>query len=169
MQIFVDLQKNVEIAYIEGQLHAVQVLVGGDFNAVKDHISVFQASVDTNYWRAKKVNATKAKVALWCKAYAAYTAQQGEEVAYKVSGAEAGMLKNVEITQELLYIFFTTNFWTKTKTISNYQKHYNEIRQIQLTGQNPNQGNGNRGRKKGDQSLADALQKRYGSNTDGAD
>lgn len=161
MTVYTDVNKNLEVTYVDGQIYNVKVLTGGDFITISQKITVFESSLSLDLWKQKKVTPAKAKAAIWCKAYAAYTAQFGPEVAYKISGAEAGMLKNVELNQELLFVFFTTEFWTKTKTIANYQKHYNELRTIALTGKDPNKRDGDRSGNKGNESLAQALRERY--------
>lgn len=162
MTIYTDIGKNVEITFLDGELSNIKILTGGDFLAIESEIGPHESNLRLETWKQKKTNSAKAKAAHWCKAYAAYTAQFGDEIAYKVSGAEAGMLKNVEINQEYLFVFFTTDFWTKTKTIANYQKHYNEIRTIQLTGKDPNKGNGDRSGQEGNDALGAALRQRYG-------
>lgn len=74
-------------------------------------------------------NKANEKIALFCKYYEQYTS-----IKYKISPREIGMIKNVEVTDDLLDKFFrSTEFWAKVKSVAYYVKNINEIRRITAT------------------------------------
>lgn len=110
--------------------------------------------------RELKVNSTNQKIALWCELY-----KQRYGYNYQVSTAEASAIKNVDVTVELINLFFQLNeWWSKEKTISRYAKNINEIKRIftgkKKAGRN-SQAEGGEQTDIGD--LASELQRRYGN------
>jgi hypothetical protein len=70
------------------------------------------------------VSSAHVKITLFCDKYKHYTG-----VPYKVSAADSGKMKHVEINESLLNQYFTSdNFLFKNKySISNLVKYYNEL------------------------------------------
>lgn len=76
---------------------------------------------------------TADKIALFCRMYKQYCL-----IDYKISRAETGIIKGAEVTEPLLKVYFeTTEWWAKTKSVTNYFKNLNEIRRIALVGGSP--------------------------------
>ena len=64
------------------------------------------------------------KIKAFCTAY-----KERIGAAYKVSPADSGKIKHVEITDHLLTVYFgSVNFIFRNKSIANYVKYYNELR-----------------------------------------
>jgi hypothetical protein len=65
------------------------------------------------------------KIAFFCKVY-----EQYKGIKYKVSPADCGKIKHVEINESLLKTYFSSeNFLFKNKqSIANFVKYYNELR-----------------------------------------
>jgi hypothetical protein len=72
-------------------------------------------------------DATNEKIASFCSAYKTYL----KGIKYKVSAADSGKIKTVDVTDQLLEVYFTSdNFLFKGKySISNYVKYFNELLQ----------------------------------------
>ncbi len=71
-----------------------------------------------------KIQSQQQKIALWCELY---KMQYG--IAYKVTRADAGRVKNIELTQELITAFFKSKEWyANEKTIGRYSTNYNDIK-----------------------------------------
>lgn len=77
-------------------------------------------------WQLIEVAPTNKKIALFCEQYAFYN----KGVKYRVRPKEAGMIANVEVTQESCNCYFRSkNFLFHNKhSIANYVKYYNELR-----------------------------------------
>lgn len=89
---------------------------------------------------------TNEKIALYCNHYSAHVNdKEGNPLKYKVTAAESGKIKEVDVTEELLKTFFTSaNFLWKSKyDIHTYVKYYNIIRAE--TYGNPSQNTGAKG------------------------
>lgn len=66
------------------------------------------------------------KIALFARMYEASTG-----IKYKITSAEVGKIKLIEMDEELLSFYFSTNdFKLREKSVSNYVKYYNYIRQL---------------------------------------
>lgn len=72
-------------------------------------------------------DATNEKIASFCNAYNTYL----KGIKYKVSASDSGKIKTVDVTDQLLQVYFTSdNFLFKGKySISNYVKYFNELLQ----------------------------------------
>lgn len=74
----------------------------------------------------KKVDQQNDKIALFCKFYEKYCG-----IKYKISRSEVGMIKGVEVTENLLTTYFQCDeWWAKVKSVTFYVKNYNEIRAL---------------------------------------
>lgn len=131
-----DLTGSVRVEYLNGELHNISPQTKCDkvtWEGIRHDIPFFETELP-EYYKKMRTSPVKEKIALFCEGYKAWTLHKtGTELAYKVSKADAGMVKNITVNQELLRVFFLTPFWTKEKSISNYVKHYNEIQRIAAT------------------------------------
>lgn len=74
--------------------------------------------------------AANEKIALFCRSY-----EQQHRVKYKISKAEVGMISKAEMSEPLVQLYFTsTEWWAKVKSVTNYCKNINEIRQLAVNG-----------------------------------
>lgn len=85
----------------------------------------------------KEEKAPDNKVALWCRLYKEY-----KGVAYKVSGADAGKMKRLNVTEELLRWYLdeaklpqnsTTWLWRGKQSIGNLSHYWNEVNTARTT------------------------------------
>ncbi len=114
-------------------------------------IEILKATSDTWTFNSKNEIPANIKIAIWCDLYQAKYNDK-----YRVTKAEAKMLQSVEVTQELVQVFFTLNeWWSKIKSISVYVKYYNEIKRFASGSTGKTQG--------GSDALAKAFQRRYNS------
>lgn len=82
----------------------------------------------------KKPSAVNEKIALFCRFYEEYSGG----VKYKISKAEIGMINRIEVTEELLKVFFNTKeWWAKVKSVTYYVRNINEIRLLSHRTDNP--------------------------------
>lgn len=157
MNSYKDNNSTIRLLYHKGELHQLEVLKKADtidFDGLKHCITYFEDDLPSIF-RPTKTNATKEKIALFCIGYKAWSLKStGHQLEYKPTRADAGMLKNIELNENLLRTFLLNEFWTKEKTISNYVKHYNEIKRISVTKVKSKESR-NR------ESLGDAFQRRY--------
>lgn len=103
-----------------------------------------------------KINTQKQKIALWCQLY---KMRYGND--YKVTQREAGMLKNVQLTQELITLFFNSSeWWAKEKTIMRITSNYNELKRTR-NNQQQTTGKSNSATQADNNSLADEFRRRY--------
>lgn len=126
----------IKCEYLNGQLYHIEIMSTCDkvaWDALRHDIAFLESDIPGDYKKVR-TSAAKEKIALFCVGYKAWSLHKtNKELAYKVSRSDAGMIKNINITQDLLRVFFLTDFWTKEKSISNYVKHYNEIQRIAAT------------------------------------
>lgn len=136
LSTYKDKTGSIKLEYLSGELHSIEILTNCDliaWDALRYEITYLETDLSSTF-KKLRTNAVKEKIALFCEAYKAWSLHKtGTELAYKVSRADSGMVKNINVNQELLRVFFLTDFWTKEKTISNYVKHYNEIQRIAAT------------------------------------
>lgn len=73
----------------------------------------------------EKVAAPNEKIAMFCALYEKHVG-----IKYKVSPADSGKIKHVQVTEELLHHYFRSdNFlWKGKYSIANLVKYYNELR-----------------------------------------
>ena len=161
--------RNLKIAYKNGRLLSIEILKPisqEQWERACEMIPMDEADLQ-RFQEIKRLTANE-KIALWCEMWKEWTLSQAsselepDEVAYKVNSKEAGMVKGYEFSEDLIYSFFTHDFWTKEKTIANYIKHFNEIRFITARGgkragkgSGKSQGNGS--------TLGEAFYNRYGN------
>ncbi|MCG9911864.1 MAG: hypothetical protein MH137_11235 [Flavobacteriales bacterium] len=110
------------------------------FRYLIERIPFFEKEVQSSGLPLEAVSGklTADKIALFCRMYKQYCL-----VDYKISRAETGMIKGAEVTEPLLKVYFeTTEWWAKTKSVTNYYKNLNEIRRIAAVGNNPKFPNG---------------------------
>lgn len=70
--------------------------------------------------------ATNEKIALFCNYF-----KMANGIQYRISKAEVGMIKNVEINDDLLERYFNSQeWWAKVKSVTNYVKNINQIRTL---------------------------------------
>lgn len=83
-----------------------------------------KAWVEVTGLKIEKQIATNERIALFCKLYESKT-----NIKYKVSPADAGKMKGLKISSELLDFYFASdNFLFKNKySINNLTKYYNEL------------------------------------------
>jgi len=73
-----------------------------------------------------KVNTAHQKIALWCELY-----KERYGINYKVQNVDISSFKTVEVTVDLINLFFDIEeWWSKEKTISRYSKYINELKRI---------------------------------------
>ena len=71
----------------------------------------------------EEVRTSAHKIALFCDYF-----KQTYDTAYKVSSAESGMIAKVEVSWELLKVYFECKeWWCDVKNITNYCKNINQI------------------------------------------
>lgn len=109
---------DIKISYADNEtdfLNIMKTLYNHKLNTVNDYTI-----------KEIKVNAQKQKIALWCQLYKMRYSND-----YKVTVREAGMLKNINLTQELITRFFDSKeWWAKEKTITRITSNYNELTRI---------------------------------------
>lgn len=100
-----------------------------------------------------KIPAVNQKIALWCELY-----KMNYGIDYKVTAADAGRVKNIEMSKDLIVSFFNSTEWyAKEKTISRYTSNYNDIKRKAIT------GTGNQKTHGSINDLAEAFSRRYSS------
>lgn len=123
----------LKVTYLDGRLMKIELTNDCDliaFEALFHEIHYFEDQLGPGFKRIEKMTVEN-KIAMFVLGYKAWTKKTtGTELDYKVSKAESGMIKNFTFSLEYLRIFFTTDFWTKSKTITNYVKHYNDIQRL---------------------------------------
>lgn len=78
----------------------------------------------------KSITSTQEKIALFCRYYSAHVvAQGGVQLKYKVSRADSGMIKAVDVTDKLLTTYFTSTsvLFKNHYSIGNYCKFFNQL------------------------------------------
>lgn len=155
----------VDVTYIGGRLQTISVLNdSGSDNLLKvvRIVTIEEAHLAANAElfgiQTKQLTVATAaqKIALWCELY---KIQYG--VPYKVTTPEAAKVKNIELTQSLILLFFNSNeWWAKEKTISRYSSNYNELRRIEQTGSTV--GNSSTKARTNINDLEAALMRRFG-------
>ena len=149
----------LEVTYTAGVLTDIKVFYAdneADFlNILK---TLYNHNLNTSEFTIKeiKVNSQKQKIALWCQLYKMRYAND-----YKVTVREAGMLKNINLTQELISRFFDSKeWWAKEKTIARITSNYNELKRISNNKQQ-HTSKSNSGTQANANSLADEFRNRY--------
>jgi len=150
----------IEITYTAGILSNIEVKHSeniSDFMRIVREIYGKEPDLIKNCTvKEKKISSQKQKIALWCQLY---KMRYGND--YKVTAREAGMLKNVQLTQELITRFFDSKeWWAKEKTIARLTSNYNELKRIS-NNQQQTSGKSNPGTQANSQSLADEFQRRF--------
>lgn len=153
---------NILVTYMNGTLKAVEFVAinSEEFELCKQIIPYEEKGLlALGDYEIKKIeNTQNTKIRLWCKLY-----QDCFDINYHVSKAEAGMIKNVEVSELLVNTFLdSTEWWAKRKTISDYVRNYNAIAAIAYkTGKQTNPGNSRQNGNNAD-SLGEAFQRRFG-------
>lgn len=145
--------------YTAGALSYIEIVALTDFldfMRIIEQLNEEPTEIEGCRVRELKVNAQKQKIALWCQLY---KMQYGND--YKVTPREAGMLKNIEVTQELVTGFLNSGeWWAKEKTIQRYTSNYNELKRISNNQQRySGKSNGSKGTDFS--KMAEEFQKRY--------
>lgn len=115
----------------EVELVLIEPLTAQQFNHFIEHLPYLESVLLSSGAGALKVEeinemASNDKIAMFCRYFF-----DNMKVKYKVSAADAGKIKNVEVTDKLMEVYFKkTQWWSKTKSISNYVKHFNELRTL---------------------------------------
>ncbi|MCF6184232.1 MAG: hypothetical protein L3J56_06340 [Bacteroidales bacterium] len=151
---------DIEITYTAGVLSDIKINHADDeadfLNILKIAFKNDFNNVENYKVKELKVNNQKQNIALWCSLY---KMQYGND--YKVTQREAGMLKGIELTPELINTFFNSSeWWAKEKTIARITSNYNELKRI---GGNKQQSSarGNSKTQTDFNSLADEFRRRY--------
>jgi len=150
----------IEISYTAGLLSSIKINYAdneADFlNIMKIAFKKNFNTVENYKIKELKVNAQKQKIALWCQLY---KMRYGND--YKVTAREAGMLKGIELTTELINLFFDSKeWWAKEKTIARITSNYNELKRISGNKQQSSAGS-NTGTQTNINALADEFRRRY--------
>lgn len=150
----------IEVTYTAGVLTSVKINFAdneADFlNIMKIIFKQDFNNVENVKIKELKVNSQKQKIALWCSLY---KMRYGND--YKVTQREAGMLKGIELTPELINLFFDSKeWWAKEKTIARITSNYNELKRIGNNKQQTAAGNNSKTQTNFN-SLADEFRRRY--------
>lgn len=91
----------------------------------EEHLSRYAESMaGIIIYEAVKIAPVNEKIAMFCAAFKIY-----EGVPYKATSREGNIFtKDIEVTPELLKIYFEGNYWPPQKSIANYVKNINNIR-----------------------------------------
>ncbi|MGE0931692.1 hypothetical protein [Peijinzhouia sedimentorum] len=121
------------LSYEGGKLKAIELafkpaLNSFQFEALKQELPLQEsdiAKLEKIGLRVINQQATNEKIGLFCKLYEAKFG-----IKYKVSAADTGKIKRVDVNEALLNTYFSSeNFLYKNKwSISNLVKYYNELR-----------------------------------------
>lgn len=129
------LNGEVLLFYLNGHLTGIEVLLQTPLTSVqftffKKHLhyqekDMLNCEVCMRHKQLITVMATNIKIKMFCDYYFKY-----REVKYKITASETGKIKTVEVNEELLITYFTSNnFLFKQKwSVANYVKYYNELR-----------------------------------------
>lgn len=127
------IQGSIELSYLNGVLTLVKLDLKESLKLeqwlyFKDHLSLKEENVKhlTKLgFSIRNVLPTNEQIALFCRLY-----ENKTNVKYKVSPADAGKMKGLQLSNELLECYFgSDNFLFKNKySIANMAKYYNELR-----------------------------------------
>lgn len=127
------IQGSIELSYLNGVLTLVkfdlkQALLTAQWLHFREHLSLYEENINNltklGFVIAQAMPANE-QIALFCRLYENRTG-----VKYKVSPADAGKMKGLKLSNELLECYFASeNFLFKNKySIANLAKYYNELR-----------------------------------------
>jgi len=149
----------IEVTYTAGVLTDIKVIWKADdpeFIRIMLQLSTEPVAIEGCVITEIKIQTEKQKIALWCQLY-----KMAYGTDYKVTQREAGMIKNMEMTQELISAFFSsTEWWAKEKTIQRFTSNYNELKRTCNHKQQAS-GTGSGGKNTNHDALADEFQRRY--------
>ncbi len=152
---FVEQLRTIEIERNESYLELIALF--GDLKQTRSE--TIESLKEVAKVRELKVNTTNQKIALWCELY-----KQRYGYNYKVLPSEANLMKNTDVTVDLINLFFDLQeWWSKEKTLTRYAKNINEIKRIfagkakQTTGTNYRAPQQNRA------DLAKEFERRFGN------
>lgn len=125
----------IDISYLNGaitgiEFHLKAPLTDAQYNWFCDHIhflenDLMECAPCIRKYQLVMAETANQKIKTFCDYYFSF-----RKIKYKVTAAESGKIKNIDIDDRLLHHYFTShNFLFKNKwSISNLVKYYNELR-----------------------------------------